>query len=89
MGRVTWRPLVWHLKPPALPAFDPEWNQQCLGCKHVMVDVDVTDLGVRVLRCSRARIVGGGGKVKPGQRLYCLEALDECREQGWHDPKDA
>lgn len=83
---MKWRPLVWQIAPPALPVFDPKWNARCLGCRHVLVDVDVADLGVRVLRCSKARIVGGGGKVKPGQRLYCLEALDACKEFGWHEP---
>lgn len=89
MGRLTWTSLVWQLEPPALPVFDAQWNAQCLACKHVMAEVDVTDLGVRVLRCGKARVVGGGGKAKAGQRLYCLEALDECRENGWHEPADA
>lgn len=81
--------MVWQMEPPALPAFDASWKERCVGCAHV--DVDTHDTGVTALRCKRSRLIGGRKKVTRdvANHAYCIDALDECRENGWHEPADA
>lgn len=74
------------VEPIRLPRFDPNWNRQCLECVHVSQKIRE---GVRILRCMRAPIVGGGGKLRQNLRLYCLEVIDEdCKTYGWFHRKD-
>lgn len=74
-------------EPIRLPRFDPHWNTQCLQCVHVF---ERTREGVRILRCMRAPIVGGGGRLRDDDlRMYCIEVIDEdCKAYGWFQRKD-
>lgn len=83
MGRLT--PLVWHLEPPALPVFDPEWSRQCLNCRHVQIDFGKRH-GNRELRCAKTKLMGSGGK-NFQIHAYCIDTLDaECKENKWYEP---
>lgn len=69
-----------------LPEFDPSWNRQCLACRNVMQEVQG---GVRILRCDKAVVSGGGWmgrKSKPLYRRYCIDVIDEeCRLGQWYE----
>lgn len=69
--------------PVRLPRWDPDWNQCCLACRHV--DQHVDRLGVRILRCKRTRLVGGGSGQRRDLHGYCIDNLQECNSNGWFE----
>lgn len=69
-----------------LPTFDPHWNRQCLECLYVAQQVRN---GIRILRCQRAPIVGGGGQRNANLRRHCIDVIDEdCKHNDWFTAKD-